>query len=59
VDPAVGFDLFALLDIVPSRDEIFVFRIGGCSVAGQLFTIIQVPERICEIDSCRLRWPGL
>ena len=49
MDPAVDLDIFALLDIVPPCDETFVFRIGGCRVAGQEVTVIQVPERICEM----------
>jgi len=41
VDPAVDLDFFALLDHVPSRDEMFVFLIGGCRVTGQKVTVIE------------------
>ena len=46
---AVELDLFAPLDLVPSRDENFVFRIGGCMFAGQLVNVIQVLESICQM----------
>jgi len=49
VYPAVELDLFPLLDSVPSHDEIFVFRIGGCRVAGQSVTVLHVPQRICQM----------
>ena len=52
MDPTVVLDLFALLDTVPSRDEIFVFRIGGCKVTGQKITVIQLPERVCQVRGC-------
>ena len=35
VDPATQLDLLAMFYPVPSRDETFVFSIGGCGVTGQ------------------------
>jgi len=35
VNSTAYFDLFALFNTVPSRDEAFVFRIGGGRVARQ------------------------
>jgi len=49
VNSTEEFNLFALFHTVPSRDETFVSCIGGGRVARHKVTVIQVPERVCQI----------
>jgi len=49
VNSTAQFDLFALFNTVTWRDETFVFCIGGGRGARQLVTVIQVPERVCQM----------
>jgi len=50
VDPTVEFDIFPLLDPIPSRDEALFFRIGGGWVTGKYVTVIRLPECVLQMS---------